>query len=118
MPPSDDLRAVLDETISGAVGAPFRSTRLSGQAGGSISQSMVVEDGRQRFFVKLNDASLDGMFVAEADGLAALARCPAIRVPKVIARGTSGDKSFKLKVVDMSALGALAGLELLAGRLA
>lgn len=94
MPPSDDLRAMLDETISGAIGAPFRGTRLSGQAGGSISQSLVVDDGRQRFFVKLNDAALDGMFVAEADGLAALARCPAIRVPKVIARGTAGDKSF------------------------
>lgn len=90
----DTLLRAIDEAISLAIGAPFRSTRASGQGGGSISQSLRVEDGRQRFFVKLNDAALAEMFAAEADGLAALGGCPAIRVPQVIARATVGDRSF------------------------
>ena len=94
MPPIDALCDELDEAISRSTGSPFRSTSQTGQGGGSISQSLAIEDGRQRFFVKLNSTALNGMFVAEADGLAALRRCPAIRVPQVIAQGTASGRSF------------------------
>lgn len=94
MPPIDALRGDLDEAISRSTGSPFRSTNLTGQGGGSISQSLLVEDGRRRFFVKVNTTALSGMFVAEADGLAALRRCPAIRVPQVIAQGSAAGRSF------------------------
>lgn len=88
------LRGAIEEAISEATGSPFRSTDATTAGGGSISESLILEDGGRRFFVKLNDAARAGMFVAEAEGLAALARCPAVRVPQVIAQGTTGERSY------------------------
>lgn len=94
MPDENALQVALDQAISRAIGSPFRSTSLAAQAGGSISKSVVIEDGERRLFVKLNDEVLSAMFVAETDGLAALGRCPAIRVPRVIAQGSDNERSF------------------------
>lgn len=57
-------------------------------AGGDINQAFAVTlaDGR-RVFVKTNPRSPEGMFAAEATGLAWLAEARAIRVPAVIAIG-------------------------------
>lgn len=89
-----DLQAALDQAIARAIGTPFRSRSPTALGGGSTSRSLAVEDGQRRFFVKFNDAALAGMFVAEADGLAALGRCPQIRVPRVIVQGVAGRHSF------------------------
>ena len=90
----DVLNGALDEAITQAIGSPFRAASVTATGGGSISQSLVLDGGTQRFFVKLNDAALAAMFVAEAEGLAALGRCAAIRVPQVIAQGTADGRSF------------------------
>ena len=91
---SEVLGSMLDKAISQATASPFRGSTISASGGGSISESVVIEDGERRFFVKLNDDRLNGMFVAEAEGLATLGRCPAIRVPQVIAQGTADGRSF------------------------
>ncbi len=62
--------------------------------GGSISRTLLVESGRRRCFVKLNDPGLLDMFVAEADGLQALAACPALRVPRVVGHGRAGGQAY------------------------
>lgn len=109
------IRSALDEAIADATGTAFRSTTAQAAGGGSISQTLVLGDGRARYFVKLNRATLAAMFAAEADGLAALAQCPALRVPRVVAQGASGDDAFlvleylELAPLSRPADGAAAG---------
>jgi fructosamine-3-kinase len=62
--------------------------------GGSISRTLLVESGQRRCFVKLHDPGLLDMFVAEADGLRALAACPALRVPRVVGHGHAGGQAY------------------------
>lgn len=60
--------------------------------GGSICRSLEVACKGERYFVKLDrDAAL---FEAEAEGLRALADCPALRVPRVIACGRYDETAF------------------------
>jgi fructosamine-3-kinase len=59
--------------------------------GGSISRAFVVGDGTRRWFVKVDRDDALGLFAAEADGLAALRRCPALRVPEVLGHGACGE---------------------------
>lgn len=62
--------------------------------GGCIHRAVVLEGPAVRFFVKSNArAHLDG-FIAEAEGLRALARAGAVRVPAPICWGTAGDVAY------------------------
>ena len=115
------LCEVLGATISGGTASsPIGIDAISDIGGGSISRTLLVESARRRFFVKLNDARLAGMFAAEADGLSALARCPAVRVPRVVGYGTSGRQAYLvLEYLPLQALrapgqGATAGQALAA----
>lgn len=67
--------------------------RINPVGGGCISRNYRIEDGRCRYFLKLGSRA-QGMFAAEADGLAALARCRELVVPRVVARGALGDDAF------------------------
>ena len=95
-----DLDAALGETlrelIAGDAGAPTEITATRTIGGGSISRTLLVESGTRRWFLKLNDAGLAGMFAAEADGLRALAGCAALRVPRVVGQGVSGRQAYLL----------------------
>ena len=95
-----DLDAALGETlrelIAGDAGAPTEITATRTIGGGSISRTLLVESGTRRWFLKLNDAGLAGMFAAEADGLRALAGCAALRVPRVVGQGVSGGQAYLL----------------------
>jgi fructosamine-3-kinase len=51
-------------------------------------------DRSDRYFIKLNHASLVEMFVAEAKGLLEIAATATIKVPLPICWGTSGDRSY------------------------
>ena len=88
------LRARIENSIGDALGEAVRVRSAEAAGGGSISEAFVVGDGTRRWFVKVNRAALAPMFDAEADGLAALAQCGAIRVPKVIAQGVEGAHAF------------------------
>ncbi|MBI1175170.1 MAG: phosphotransferase [Sideroxydans sp.] len=63
--------------------------------GGDINAAFRLQgkDGT-RYFAKINDARRLPMFAAEAQGLEALARTQAIRVPRPVAHGTSGKQSY------------------------
>lgn len=84
--------------------------RLSEIGGGSISRAFVAETKRDKWFVKVNDATRLALFEAEADGLHALAACPAVRVPAVAGCACHGDSAgLVLEYVDMRPLDAAHG---------
>ncbi|MBP6708903.1 MAG: fructosamine kinase family protein [Candidatus Accumulibacter sp.] len=88
------LRAALSELIGSDSGAPAEIESATRIGGGSISRALVVDCGGRRCFVKLNDAGLAEMFAAEADGLRALAKCSALRVPRVCGHGVCGQQAY------------------------
>lgn len=80
--------------IGATTGQPFHCQQTQRTGGGCINESHVVSGEGQRYFVKLNHASLHEMFAAEADGLDEIAASQTIRVPQVICHGVSGQKSY------------------------
>jgi len=87
--------ADLAAAIASATDRPFVCERHSIQGGGCINRgfSLTGADGR-RYFAKLNDADRLDMFEAEADGLRELEAAGAIRVPRPVACGNSGNEAF------------------------
>lgn len=91
----DELRALIANDGGGGAGSSAAAIdTVSEVGGGSISRTLLLGSGRQRWFVKLNDADLLPMFSAEADGLEALAGCPALRVPRVVGHGVGGRQAY------------------------
>lgn len=106
------LLADLVAAISVASGRPFVCERQSVQGGGCINRGFALtgRDGR-RYFAKLNDADNLDMFEAEADGLRELEAAGAVRVPRPIASGSSGNEAFLvLEWLDLDARGRPADL--------
>lgn len=89
-----DIWNTIDHAISAACGTPFRAQRRSALGGGCINSSYQLSAGIQHYFVKLNLANRREMFVAEAEGLQALANSAAIRVPTVICYGIANDQAY------------------------
>jgi hypothetical protein len=73
--------------ISDATGTPFMARSRQAVGGGCINRATVLEDGKRRYFVKLNDAIRFGMFEAEAEGLKDIARTRSVRVPEPVCWG-------------------------------
>lgn len=88
------LTDALALAIGRARGKPFVAPRQRLAGGGSINQALVLEAQGESYFVKTNRAALADMFVAEADGLRAIAGTGTIRAPAVVAHGVSGDVAF------------------------
>ena len=80
--------------IGEARGSPFRPAPPRALGGGSIHQAAVLDDGRQRFFVKRNAAHWLAMFEAESAGLAAMEATRTLRVPTSLCTGLAGDEAF------------------------
>jgi fructosamine-3-kinase len=102
------------EQISAASGRAFKPGRPQTVGGGCINRAVVLEDGDQRLFVKLNDANLLAMFEAEADGLAEMAATASIRVPVPVCTGSVGAEAFI--AMEHIAMGGGRGDAELAGR--
>ena len=103
------------EARAGIVLQPASASRVSG---GSINDAWRVAAEDTQYFIKLNAASRAAMFAAEADGLAALSRADAVRVPGVQAHGCAGDHSYLLlEHLNLSRAGSAAAT-LLGERLA
>ncbi len=86
----------IETQIASALGTPFAIARQQAIGGGDINQGFRLEgqDGRC-LFVKLNRADRLGMFTAEAAALDALAAIASgLHIPRPIAQGVSGDRSF------------------------
>jgi fructosamine-3-kinase len=74
------------EAVARALGTTITQTRAVG--GGDINDALVATTGDGRtVFVKHNADAPDGMFAAEAHGLAWLAEANALRTPAVLAIG-------------------------------
>ena len=94
-------------TIRDATHHPFTLNKYVTISGGSINQAYRLEgtDGTC-YFLKLNDARHLPMFVAEAEGLEAIAATGTVRVPGIIAHGTSGRQSYLvLEHLELSSRG-------------
>lgn len=88
------LLGALNAAISEFCGSACAIEHLAEVGGGSISRTLVARSGRARWFVKVDSAARSAMLAAEADGLEALAACPAIRVPRVVGNGVCGDQAY------------------------
>lgn len=83
----------IQEDIFNTTGMRVRDARES-VGGGCINQTLrLAGDGRD-FFVKFNAAEKSDMFVAEAEGLRALAATQTVRVPEAVCWGVADDAAF------------------------
>lgn len=80
--------------VRAALDAADGSARWTACGGSALNDAWRLDVGGGRYFVKVNAASRLAMLEAEADGLAALGRCGAIRVPTPIAHAASGEVAF------------------------
>lgn len=78
-------------TVSGQLGTDYQRHAVGG---GSINQSWQLQSEERSWFVKLNSASREDMFIAEAEGLQALAEANAIRIPSPLCWGVAGGQSY------------------------
>lgn len=91
---SDTSWPRIESQIAAQVGSDFRRPTRQPAGGGCICEAWILDDGRQRFFVKLHEASRADMFAAEAEGLAEIAQCSAIRCPRPICFGHDADRAW------------------------
>lgn len=94
------LRRSLERLVAGETGKPATVVSSSPVGGGCIHDARILElsDGRH-FFLKSNSSAPEGMFEAEAAGLAALAAAGEIRVPRNPLAGRAGNLRFLLMEV-------------------
>lgn len=102
VPSFDDALAA---AIDAAEGGRFVPRASRAVAGGCIDGGRMLSDGQRRYFVKTAVDAAE-RFAAEADGLAALAACDAVVVPRVVARGSADGADFLvLEWLDLSSQG-------------
>lgn len=96
------LWTALSRHITDATGAPFQARRQRSVGGGCINSAYVVEDGRQRYFVKTNTPDKAAMFAAEAAGLQAILASRTLRAPQPICHGVAdGHAYLVLEFIEM-----------------
>jgi protein-ribulosamine 3-kinase len=107
LPPA--LRGPVETAIAGA-GAGTRVTATRPVTGGCIHHGTRLEtDAGVALFLKWSDGTAPGMFDAEADGLVALRRAGAARVPEPLAwkdGGPEGPSWLLMEYVDPGPAGA------------
>lgn len=97
---------IIAEHIAQVTGKPFDPLEPRHMGGGCINTAVRLVDGERTYFVKLNQASLLGMFEAESEGLQAMAETDTIRVPEPICSGITEDQSYLvMEYIDMSHAG-------------
>jgi fructosamine-3-kinase len=93
---SPALHDALQQATQKALGASFRITDVTPIAGGDINTALRLNGPAGSVFAKLRGAEDTAMFAAETEGLKALARCDAIRVPAVLGQSEAGGQAFLL----------------------
>lgn len=90
---SPDLSAAIAAAISAAEGEAFTVREHRSVAGGYIARNLCLADGGRRYFVKIQPPETERI-EAESDGLAALAKCPQLVIPRVVASGLADGSAF------------------------
>lgn len=93
---SPALVLALEDAARQTLGNDFHVETAEPVGGGDINTAIRLNGAGSSLFGKLNSADHITMFEAEADGLHALSRCDAIRVPAVLGSGQAGGQSFLL----------------------
>lgn len=111
------LARAIAQDIVDTTRADFDLLSVQPVGGGCIHTALRLEGegptGRTAYFAKSNASEHAAMFEAEAEGLEALRAAGAVRVPRVIARGTDGEDAWLvLEWLDLVALGELAASRL------
>ena len=115
---SPELSSAIAAAIAAADGQPFTIREARPVAGGCIAQNLWVSDGQRRYFVKVQAAGVERI-EAERDGLVALARCPDLLVPGVVATGVAGGSAYLvLEWLDLDDSTGDAGCDRLAAAIA
>ncbi len=84
----------IDRHISEATGQAFTTHEAHAEGGGCINSAYTLSDGKQRFFVKLNQAARLDMFAAEAEGLNDILRSHSIHAPAPVCHGIAVDEAY------------------------
>jgi protein-ribulosamine 3-kinase len=113
----DALGGAIAECIAKATGEGFAPLAQEGVSGGCIHRALRIEGrttaGTRAYFAKANDAASAAMFACEAEGLEALRAAGSVRVPRVIARGDDGERSWLvLEWLDLAPLAGAAAARL------
>jgi fructosamine-3-kinase len=113
----DALGRALAHSIAQSTAAGFAPLEQEGVAGGCIHHALRIEGrtpaGTRSYFAKTNEAASRAMFESEAEGLEALRAAGAVRVPRVIAQGDDGERSWLvLEWLELAALSPAAAARL------
>jgi len=84
----------LAEVVAAALGWELEGSRLRTVAGGSAATVCTLENGRRRACIKFVPLADQTMLDREHEGLVALAASEAVRVPKVLGQGHSGEMAW------------------------
>ncbi|MDQ6958999.1 MAG: fructosamine kinase family protein [Mariprofundaceae bacterium] len=106
----------IEQDISESTQKKFIIEHRVGVGGGSINTTYRIEGLKQCYFVKINAAECLDMFVAEANGLIALADAKAVRVPKPVCRGVTNTHAYL--VIEFIAFGGAGSPHVLGEQLA
>ncbi|MCG6889038.1 MAG: fructosamine kinase family protein [Gammaproteobacteria bacterium] len=92
----------LSLTLAAQLERPLADAQVRPLAGGDINRAFRLDCGAERFFVKLNAAGREAMFVAERAGLETIRRSRTIRVPAVYLTGSDGEYAYiVMEYVDL-----------------
>ena len=108
------MSEAIARAIQDATREDFEVVRVEGVGGGCIHTALRIEGetaaGKKKYFAKLNDVGSKALFVAEAEGLAAIAAAGAVRVPRVVAQGEAAESAYLvLEWLDLAPLDARSG---------
>jgi len=84
----------LSATLAVQLQRPLADAHAWPLNGGNINRAFRLDCGAERFFVKLNEAARETMFVAERAGLEAIQHSHTIRVPAVYLTGSIGEYAY------------------------
>lgn len=97
--------------IAAATDHMFAVTGVCAIGGGCINQTYRIDNGTQRYFVKLNDSGSLAMFEAEAAGLLEIRQANATRVPVPICHGQNDQAAWLvLEYLELGGHGKASGL--------
>ena len=82
------------DAISKATGTKFSGAHLRPIGSDKVSDTQIISDGHEEYFIKRAAADAVQRLAAEVEGLEALRKVNALTVPRVIVSGLAGSWSY------------------------